>query len=191
MKFFLTLAIAFFSTSVFSQFKTSPNGYLYYEKDITVSEENSEIIKTNFKNWLENKSENLEVKATKQTDSSVVIDGTAILKEINNTQLYLVLNSTFTENQLHLLINYLDVGQFSKTPVKKDFPDFKTFKANMQETVNRLKGNAKTKNQAILDDAKKMDQIYQKALQNHQKMVKAVKHYIQNCVDGIQQAVAD
>ena len=98
--------------------------------------------------------------------------------------IYFGILSNFKDEKMSIQLSHIDIGP-TQTPVKINFPGFEAFKSEMQETVNRLSGKAKAKNQAILDDEKKIKSIYERGLQNHDQMLTTVKGYIRGLVERL------
>ncbi|WP_417885441.1 DUF4468 domain-containing protein [Zunongwangia sp.] len=172
------------SISANAQFNKEHN--LNYEETITVEGKTQAQLKEKFHKWMLSEFDKSNIKASKNTDNEILLDIASQLdiKQGNTSMpiaIYFGILSEFEDNQFKIQINHIDVGP-TKTPVKIDFPDFKSFKKEMQETVNHLSGDAKAKNQAILDDEKKIKQIYNRGLNNHNNMLTAVKKYITELV---------
>ncbi|MDN3596055.1 DUF4468 domain-containing protein [Zunongwangia endophytica] len=191
MKRFIIVFLLCLSTAANAQF--NEEGNLYYEETITAEGVSQEQIKEKLHEWLLAEFDQKNIKASKNTETEMIVD---INSEINikqgesstTTDLYFGILSNFKDDQYKIQISHLDVGP-TQTPVKINFPDFESFKTEMQETVNRLSGDAKAKNQAILDDKEKIKDIYQRGLQNHENMLASVKAYISGLVERLKKTI--
>ncbi|MCL6217928.1 DUF4468 domain-containing protein [Zunongwangia pacifica] len=164
-------------------------GNLYYEETISLNGKSTEEIKEKLHEWLLSEFEQSNIKASKNTQSEMIADitSTVDIKQGSATipmNIYFGILSSFKDNEISIQLSHIDIGP-TQTPVKINFPDFETFKNEMQETVNRLSGDAKAKNQAILDNEKKIKSIYERGLQNHEQMLTAVKDYITGVVERL------
>ena len=162
-------------------------GNLYYEETIKLNSKSTEDIKEKLHEWMLSEFEQSNIKASKNTENEMVVDITSKIdiKQGNASipmDIYFGILSSFKDNEISIQLSHIDIGP-TQTPVKISFPDFDSFKNEMQETVNRLSGNAKTKNQAILDNEKKIKSIYNRGLQNHDDMLFSVKEYIAGLVE--------
>ena len=162
-------------------------GNLYYEETIKLNGKSTEEIKEKLHEWMLSEFEQSNIKASKNTENEMVVDITSKIdiKQGNASipmDIYFGILSSFKDNEISIQLSHIDIGP-TQTPVKISFPDFDSFKNEMQETVNRLSGNAKTKNQAILDNEKKIKSIYNRGLQNHDDMLFSVKEYIAGLVE--------
>ena len=162
-------------------------GNLYYEETIKLNGKSTEEIKEKLHEWMLSEFEQSNIKASKNTENEMVVDITSKIdiKQGNASipmDIYFGILSSFKDNEISIQLSHIDIGP-TQTPVKISFPDFNSFKNEMQETVNRLSGGAKTKNQAILDNEKKIKSIYNRGLQNHDDMLFSVKEYIAGLVE--------
>tara|TARA_B100000586_G_C20108867_1_gene428851 strand:+ start:2190 stop:2765 length:576 start_codon:yes stop_codon:yes gene_type:complete len=164
-------------------------GNLYYEETIKLHGKSTQEIKEKLHEWLLSEFEQSNIKASKNTENEMIVDITSGIDIKQGSasipmDIYFGILSNFKDNELSIQLSHIDIGP-TQTPVKINFPDFEAFKSEMQETVDRLSGEAKAKNQAILDDEKKMKSIYERGLQNHDQMLTAVKSYIRRLIERL------
>ncbi|WBL25812.1 DUF4468 domain-containing protein [Zunongwangia sp. HGR-M22] len=191
MKRFVIALLICLSTAANAQF--NEEGNLYYEETITTQGKSKEQIKEKLHEWLLAEFKQSNIKASKNTEDEMIAD---ITSKVNVKQgdittkmnIYFGILSSFKDEEFTVQLSHIDIGP-TQTPVKIDFPDFESFKKEMQETVNRLSGDAKAKNQAILDDEKKIKSIYERGLQNHKNMLASVKTYISGLVERMKKTI--
>ena len=186
MKSFL---IFFLLISITATAQFNEKGNLYYEETIDVKGKSQQQIKEKLHEWLLAEFTRANIKASKNTKDEMIADITSKVevKQGNATlpmDIYFGILSSFKDEEFTIQLSHIDIGP-TQTPVKIGFPDFESFKDEMQETVNRLSGDAKAKNQAILDDEEKMKSIYDRGLQNHDNMLSSVKKYISGLVNRL------
>ena len=186
MKSFL---IFFLLISITATAQFNEKGNLYYEETIDVKGKSQQQIKEKLHEWLLAEFTRANIKASKNTKDEMIADITSKVEVKQGTatlpmDIYFGILSSFKDEEFTIQLSHIDIGP-TQTPVKIGFPDFESFKDEMQETVNRLSGDAKAKNQAILDDEEKMKSIYDRGLQNHDNMLSSVKKYISDLVNRL------
>ena len=186
MKSFL---IFFLLISITATAQFNEKGNLYYEETIDVKGKSQQQIKEKLHEWLLAEFTQANIKASKNTKDEMIADITSKVEVKQGTatlpmDIYFGILSSFKDEEFTIQLSHIDIGP-TQTPVKIGFPDFESFKDEMQETVNRLSGDAKAKNQAILDDEEKMKSIYDRGLQNHENMLSSVKKYISGLVNRL------
>ncbi len=186
MKSFL---IFFLLISITATAQFNEKGNLYYEETIDVKGKSQQQIKEKLHEWLLAEFTRANIKASKNTKDEMIADITSKVEVKQGTatlpmDIYFGILSSFKDEEFTIQLSHIDIGP-TQTPVKIGFPDFESFKDEMQETVNRLSGDAKAKNQAILDDEEKMKSIYDRGLQNHDNMLSSVKKYISGLVNRL------
>ena len=181
--------ILFLLIGISANAQFNEKGNLYYEETIKAEAKTQLQIKEKLHEWLLAEFDPSNIKASKNTEVEMIADITSKIeiKQGNASipmDIYFGILSSFKDNEFSIQLSHIDIGP-TQTPVKINFPDFDAFKDEMQETVNRLSGEAKTKNQAILDDEEKIKSIYNRGLQNHDDMLASVKEYIAGLVERL------